>query len=448
MEELTSAAVQGPLPKPMPAAREPGLHFRQGLTIALLFAAYSGYYLCRSNFSVALPLMVDDFSAHGMTPDEARIRLGGIASLGVVAYAAGKVVLSWIADFLGGKRNLLGGMAGAILFTILFAMSGGWPILTLAWIGNRASQAGGWSGIVKITSRWFSYKTHGTIMGIIALSYLFGDAAARQFMGWIISKGVDWRTLFLITGGTLFGVLVVNLILLRESRAQLGFSEPEANPASLFATEKHATAPGLLALLRPFFTSPAFGIVCLFSVGATLVREAFNTWTPAYFHQVAGYSQAESAGLSALFPLFGGFSVLTAGYLGDRLGRHGRSIIMFFGMLLAAVALFALAGLNGARPRELNLALVALVAFGLIGPYAYLSGAIALDFGGRQGGGASAGLIDGVGYLGGILAGDTFARVLASYGWHTAFMVLSCVCVLSSIAATALYHLQRRTAAA
>ena len=50
----------------------------QGITIALLFVGYAGYYLCRSDFSVSLPLIIDELAARGMSPAEAKIRLGAI----------------------------------------------------------------------------------------------------------------------------------------------------------------------------------------------------------------------------------------------------------------------------------------------------------------------------------------------------------------------------------
>jgi sugar phosphate permease len=61
----------------------------QVLTVLLILCGYSGYYLCRSNFSVALPLIADELVARGLSPDMARIRLGAIASVGVAAYALG-----------------------------------------------------------------------------------------------------------------------------------------------------------------------------------------------------------------------------------------------------------------------------------------------------------------------------------------------------------------------
>ena len=91
-------------------------------------------------------------------------------------------------------------------------------------------------------------------------------------------------------------------------------------------------------------------------------------------------------------------------------------------------------------------ALVTSIGFLLIGPYSYLAGAISLDFGGKQGASTASGFIDGIGYLGGMMAGDSMARISVRYGWSGAFLALAGVSLLSS--ATALIFLleQRRPA--
>jgi sugar phosphate permease len=86
--------------------------------------------------------------------------------------------------------------------------------------------------------------------------------------------------------------------------------------------------------------------------------------------------------------------------------------------------------------------LIAVVAFCLLGPYSYLGGAFALDFGGSQAGAASSGLIDGVGYLGGVVAGDSIARLSVAFGWRGVFLALSGVTALSTLAAGYLYFYQ------
>jgi OPA family glycerol-3-phosphate transporter-like MFS transporter len=82
---------------------------------------------------------------------------------------------------------------------------------------------------------------------------------------------------------------------------------------------------------------------------------------------------------------------------------------------------------------------IALVALCLLGPYSYLGGAYALDFGGKQGGAVASGIIDGVGYLGGALAGDTVARISVAYGWKGVFMTLAFVCAAAAAGAGYLY---------
>jgi sugar phosphate permease len=87
--------------------------------------------------------------------------------------------------------------------------------------------------------------------------------------------------------------------------------------------------------------------------------------------------------------------------------------------------------------------LIGLVALFLLGPYSYLGGAIALDMGGSKAGAASSGIVDGVGYLGGVLAGDTVARLSVAFGWRGVFAVLAVVTALSALAAGFLYYHQR-----
>ena len=417
----------------------------QVLTVSLMVIGYSGYYLCRSNFSVALPMIIQELGTRGVPADMAKIRLGFVASLGVLAYAIGKFVSGGLSDFLGGRRTFLGGMAGSVLFTVVFALSGGIPLFTLAWIGNRLVQSLGWVGMVKISSRWFSFSSYGTVMGIVSLSFLFGDAAARQLLAVLIDRGLGWRGIFFTAAGVLVSLLIVNALLLKDTPGEIGEAEPQANPQNLFASSDDDSAPmSVRSLLLPLLRSKVFLLVCLLSVGLTLVRETFNLWTPTYFAQAVGLSNADAAQKSALFPFFGGISVLFAGYLSDRLGKGARAAIILFGLLLAGLTLLVLGYGDFGGSKIWPVWLTALVAFLMIGPYSYLAGAISLDFGGKRGSATVSGVIDGCGYLGGVLAGDSMARISVAYGWRGAFVVLAAVCWVLSLAAAVYWVNQRR----
>ena len=415
--------------------------FWQGLTVALLLCGYAGYYLCRSNFSVVLPLLIEELGKRGIPADAAKVQLGAIASWGVLAYAIGKFPSGWLADFLGGRRNFLSGMAGAVLFTLLFALGGGMPVFTLAWIGNRAVQSLGWTGMVKISSRWFSFSSYGTVMGLISLSFLFGDAAARLFMSILLAHGFGWRGVFFACAAVLGALFVANAVLLRETPESRGLPEPNANPENLFRDEGAQARPRSFgALLRAFARSPVFWLVCVISVGVTLMRETFNLWTPTYFTQALGLSNADAAQKSALFPLLGGFSVLLAGFLSDWLGPKGRALIILVGLSLTSGVLLILSLVKTGGSADLRVFLVALVAFLMLGPYSYFAGAISLDFGGKQGSATASGWIDGLSYFGGVLAGGSMANISVHWGWTGAFAVLAGVALASSGAAGVYLH--------
>jgi OPA family glycerol-3-phosphate transporter-like MFS transporter len=441
--EKTVAIAQIPLDEP---AAKSGFTAWHAATIVLLGVGYSGYYFCRSNLSVVLPDLIHDLAQHGVTASEAQVRLGFIASAGTVAYAVGKFISGSMADLFGGRRNFLGGMAGSILFTLLFVLSGGFPLFTLAWVGNRLFQSTGWVGLVKVASRWFSYSTYGTVMAVLSLSYLFGDAACRWVMSQLMAFGLGWRGVFLAAAGSLAILFVANLIFLRETPEERGLPAPAANPLNVYGTDEPTVGeehPGLKAILCPLVTSFPFWLVCLLSLGTTLLRETFNFWTPTYFVQYVGLSSSQAAARSALFPLFGGISVLVAGVLSDKLGLNGRNLVLVFGMAASTVCLVVLARTPGHASQWTPVALVTLVGFLMLGPYSYLAGAMSLDFGGKQGSATAAGIIDGVGYLAGWLSGDTVARITVAFGWKNAFLSLAGVALLTALVALVLAVHQR-----
>ncbi len=197
-------------------AQSRSLRLRQTATVLLLFGGYGALYFCRADLSVATPLLVDELGKHGVSHGDAIIRIGSIASFGVFAYALGKLFLGGLGDFWGGRVSFLIGLVGATGFTLMFASGLSLPLFTMAWIGNRLTQSLSWAGLIKVSSKWFDYSSYGMIIGILSISYLVGDAAARQWMGMLIAHGFGWRTLFYFAAAVVGLFLTVNFLFLRE----------------------------------------------------------------------------------------------------------------------------------------------------------------------------------------------------------------------------------------
>jgi OPA family glycerol-3-phosphate transporter-like MFS transporter len=131
------------------------------------------------------------------------------------------------------------------------------------------------------------------------------------------------------------------------------------------------------------------------------------------------------------------------------LGVNGRALILLVGLGATAAALLVLMTMHSSTTADLlPLVLIGVIAFCLLGPYSYLGGAFALDFGGKQASAASSGLIDGVGYVGAVAAGSPVAQLAEGFGWQTVFVVLAIVSALAAVGAGYLYLWSARTAAA
>src|ERR1700736_3864977 len=200
----------------------PSLRRRQIAVVLLLFGGYGALYFCRADLSVATPLLVEELGKHGVSHGDALIRMGAIASFGVLAYALGKLFLGGLGDFWGGRVSFLIGLVGATVLTLMLASRLSLPLFSIAWIGNRLTQSLSWAGLIKVSSKWFDFSSYGMIIGILSISYLVGDAASRQWMGMLIDHGYGWRALFYFAAAVAGLFLIVNFFFLRESRVDAG----------------------------------------------------------------------------------------------------------------------------------------------------------------------------------------------------------------------------------
>ncbi len=410
-------------------------------TALSLFVGYSAYYLCRSDLAIAAPLLVREFGGRGLNKEV----LGQIASVGVLFYAAGKVVNGVLGDFLGGKKIFILGMVGAVAATVAFGLGQGVAVFFGAWAANRLVQSMGWAGLVKTTANWFSYRSYGRIMGLLSLSYLFGDVVAKLALGQLLVLGVGWRGLFMAAATGLAAVALVNWFSLKSSPESVGLAALPASPDSLFA----AAGPGpadrpasLGTLLGPYFRSPAFLLMLVMSFGLTALREAFSFWVPTYLVEAAHLSEGAASRGSALYSVFGMASILGAGYLSDAWlqGRRGGLILGGCVGLVPVLALMA----RPAGGSGLALVLISLVGLLLLGPYSFLAGAMSLDAGGRQGAATASGLVDAVGYVGGTGALWLTGALAEHRGWGSAFLALAVLAAGTAVAALVFYRTQER----
>ena len=391
---------------------------RARATLLALFVGYAGYYLCRNDRAIALPLLLADPSL-GLS----KTSLGNTAMAAMVVYALGKLLAGLLADRVGGRVPFVLGMAGAAATTALLPAAAGTPLFRGLWIANFGFLALGWMAAVKLVAERVPAAQHGKAMALLNQSWLLGDAGVRLGFGLLIRDGVGWRGVFWSAAASLGALALLCAVLLARSGAD--DTTRSGVPA--------AAAPPLplRALVAPLLRQAMFWRLCALGALLTLVRETCSFWTATMLVEQTGMSPDTAAISSLWVPLAGGLAVLGAEPLARSPARRERLLLPC--CLLLAALLFTISATD-LRGSMASLLLLAATSAVLTVPYAWVGTVLPMALGGRARTGTATGLIDFSGYLGAAGAG-ALGRLADDRGWSTVFAAVGGVAVVAALVA-------------
>jgi sugar phosphate permease len=399
-------------------------------TFWVMLLGYVGYYLVRGNLSVAMPLLSQEL---GYSNTDLAI----ILTISEIMYSVGKFTTGPLADKIGGKTVFLIGMAGAIVFNLLFPLNPGILWFTVIWSLCRYFLSMGWGGIMKTIGIWYEPERTGTVMGLISINFQFGGVAAALFAGWLISMGMGWDKLFTIPALVVGGVLIWSWLASKESPAHvvpgvrfgsLGARKPRLESLS-HENEAHL---GFREILGTLVRVRLFRQIVVFSFVAHLLRSTFMYWTPKILVDL-GLGNVKAAFSSAVFPLMGCLGTIFIGWYTDRFSRDGNRTgmmtLMLAGLVACMLGIAFLIPVGTDASRMGIVVLLGLSGFLMYGPYSLSAGAMALDLVGARAIGTCTGIIDGVGYIGGAVASWGAGVMADQAGWREVFLALAVISV-------------------
>lgn len=402
-------------------------------TFWVMLIGYVGYYLCRGNLAAAFPLLEQEFGF-------SNTQLGLIASLSEMAYAAGKFINGPLADRIGGRRIFLVGMAGAIFWNVVFALSTSLSIFIVVWCCCRYFLSMGWGGLTKTIGNWYPSGRNGTVMGLISVNFQFGGVAATLFAGFLVAQGVPWQGIFIYPAMVLSLILIWSYFASRSSPSKViaGARVSESLTAkNQLADYGDDDKPAVRTILKTLLSLSIYRQLIAFSFLTTLLRSVFLFWTPKFLFDI-GLGASTAILQSAIFPLFGVLGTVFIGWYTDHYAKNGDRARMMWIMLAVLIGcLWAISVLSAAESPNFNLILFFLGACGffLLGPYSMSSGCLTLDIAGAKGAGSCTGILDGIGYIGGAIAAFS-AGIMSDYlGWSQVFLVLSGFAAVSCFSA-------------
>lgn len=388
---------------------------RAGLQLACVILGYIGVYLCRKNFSVAVPLLQHDFSA-------TKAQVGAIDSYATMAYMAGK--LFWgpnVVDRFGGRICFFIVLAGVVIFGGVSAFVTSLPMLGVCYVANRFFGAGGWASMVKQVPDWFPARHMALALACLSLSFVFGGVCALLLAGQVAAmSGNSWRAVMGFPSLVL--LLIIGICWFILSRGKKITDDP-SRPKNAWTYRR------FLELVK----IPQFWMLCCLSFTLTITRETFNVWTVDFLKTEGGSQMTTQMAslLSTPFDAMGAVGIITLGWLLDRLTGSQRKWLLFSILMCVAILIFSLPTLVH---KQLWMVITAIGLIGLLsyGPYSLLAGVFSLEVRGKEFVASVAGMVDASGYLAGIISGYFFGVILDHGGYHLGFHCLAITTVVGA----------------
>lgn len=392
---------------------------------AVTWLAYAGFYLCRKNLSVLMPVLQGELGI-------SKFYLANIVFAYSLAYAVGQFVTGILADRFGARAVVSAGL----LLSVASNIAMGWnpAVLMLFVLGmlNGAGQSAGWPGLVKNMASWFRPKERGVVMAWWTTNYVLGGFIATLVATFVISNpmplpGASWQHGFWIPSLLLLGVTAVFALFARNRPEDVGLA-----PIVAEEVPSPPTADGKpRGMLLQVLARPAVWITGVTAFLLKVIRYSFLFWLPLYMTDHLHYTTERAGYASSIFELVGFLGALVAGYASDKL--FGARRFPVTSIMMAGLALVCLLHpFIASRGLLWNLLGIALIGIMTYGPDTLMQGAASQDAGAGGGEASAAGVICGIASLGQLVSPYFVALAADRFGWDALFYVFVAIALAGS----------------
>ncbi len=377
---------------------------------------YAAMYMGRYNLSFANKALSDTYGWD-------KTQIGTIITAALTIYGISALFNGPIADRIGGRKAMLIGVFGAVVFNLAFGMGAylgvlGTGSLLLAffatvWSLNMYFQSYSALALIKVNSGWFHVRERGVFSAIFG-SMIQSGRALIFVIGGIAVAVLPWQWVFFIPAGIMFVMGILTVLFVQDHPHEAGFENFDTEDASSGDTEK----VDMKYLMKKVFTNPITLTIAVAEFCTGFVRHGFEQWFPRYMqeaqHLALDSDVFQKGALSVV--VAGILGAFTAGTISDWVFKSRRAPVAFIGYTLQILCL----GVIWMAP-SLTLIIAAFVvnSFAISMVHSMLSGTASMDFGGQKAAASATGLFDGMQYIGGAAVGTGMGWMLENFGWGT-----------------------------
>lgn len=367
---------------------------------------YSLFYVCRTCLNVVKQPVIE---SGYLTASQ----LGVIGSFLLFAYAIGKFVNGFLADYSNIKRFMGCGLLISAFANFVMGALGFWHgsagvanfgifvLFAIMWGINGWSQSVGSPCAVIALSRWYPLSQRGTYYGFFSSSHNIGEWLSFLFVGLVVGT-IGWQWGFF--GSALAGFIGVVIIVffLHDNPENKGLEAVEVLSGEMtreeyqekLATKKskeQSESAEVKATQREVLRNPGVWILALASAFMYISRYAVNSWGTLFLQEVKGFDLKDATSIISINALLGIFGTVFSGWFSDKLFKGNRNYpALIFGVMNTVALILFLYGGNSWFVNVLAMVLFG-TAIGVL--ICFLGGLMAVDIVPRKATGAALGVV-------------------------------------------------------
>ena len=387
---------------------------RRTLNWLVLGLTYSAMYMGRYNLGFVNKSLSDAFGW-----DKAQI--GWIITTALSIYGFSAILNGPIADRLGGRKAMLIGASGTVVFNFFFGLGaylgflGTGPMLLAYFAGvwGLCSYFQSFSALalIKVNAGWFHVSERGVFSAIFGAMIQMGRLAIFAIAPILVAY-LPWQWVFFVPAMVVSIMAFLTYKYVQNGPEDVNLPTLDVQDATSGDTEKVT----LGYVLRKIFTNPVTIMIAVAEFCTGVVRHGFEQWFPRYMQEAQGLALNSPIFAKGALAVVGAGVVgaFAAGYISDLVFKNRRPPVAFLGYAVQVVSLIVIW-----KSTNLNYIMAAFIAnsFAISIVHSMLSGTASMDFGGKRAAATAAGLFDGMQYVGGAFVGIGMGWLLEHYGW-------------------------------
>ncbi len=394
----------------------PEFRKRRALNWLTLGFTYAAMYMGRYNLSFANKALSDNYGW-------SKTDIGTIITAALTIYGLSALFNGPIADRIGGRKAMLIGSVGTVIFNLFFGLGAyfhflgtGTLLLTYfasVWALNSYFQSYSALSLIKVNAGWFKVDERGVFSAIFGSMIQSGRALIFIIGGFAVTV-LPWQWVFFIPAGIVAVMSLLTYINVQNTPASAGLPPLDTEDATSGDTGK----VDLKYVYRIVISNPVTITIAAAEFCTGFVRHGFEQWFPRYmqeYQKLALDSPVFQQGALGVV-LAGIAGAFIAGYASDWLFQSRRMPVAFVGYSLIILSLLVVW-----LAKDISLIIIAFIvnSLAISMVHSMLSGTASMDFGGQRAAATATGMFDGMQYLGGAAVGVGVGWMLDNFGWSS-----------------------------